>query len=254
MNLYEAIERTGFRGFSLGLIRNFAKDLLQALSFLSRPNVDVIHCDVKPENIVLQQEPTQPLTRHCDVDKVLSNASVTLVDFGSSCRSNKLITQSYFQSRFYRAPEIMLQLQPYSSAIDMWSLGCVLVEFHTGRPLFAGKNRFEQMETVVSVLGMVPSEMLQKTNACGHDQSWHTQRGHITSTNPFVSLTQIIMAGRSRHQKAHQQHQSKKRKLSAIGPPRVTTTTNHSSLDGNQHQEPPPAPESKDTERLHALH
>lgn len=45
----------------------------------------------------------------------------------------------YIQSRFYRSPEVLLGL-PYDMAIDMWSLGCILVETHTGEPLFAGNN------------------------------------------------------------------------------------------------------------------
>ena len=45
----------------------------------------------------------------------------------------------YIQSRFYRSPEVLLGRQ-YDLAIDMWSLGCILVEMHTGEPLFAGSN------------------------------------------------------------------------------------------------------------------
>lgn len=61
---------------------------------------------------------------------------------------------SYIQSRFYRSPEVMLGL-PYTAAIDMWSLGCILVEMHTGEPLFAGVDQFDQMCRIVSVLGVV---------------------------------------------------------------------------------------------------
>ena len=50
---------------------------------------------------------------------------------------------SYIQSRFYRSPEVMLGL-PYTVAIDMWSLGCILVEMHTGEPLFAGTEQVSE--------------------------------------------------------------------------------------------------------------
>jgi serine/threonine protein kinase len=40
---------------------------------------------------------------------------------------------------------------PYSVAIDMWSLGCILVEMHTGEPLFSGTDQFDQMQKIVSV-------------------------------------------------------------------------------------------------------
>lgn len=45
----------------------------------------------------------------------------------------------YIQSRFYRSPEVLLGIA-YDMAIDMWSLGCILVEMHTGEPLFSGAN------------------------------------------------------------------------------------------------------------------
>ena len=44
---------------------------------------------------------------------------------------------SYIQSRFYRSPEVMLGLR-YGTAIDMWSLACLLAELYTGYPLFPG--------------------------------------------------------------------------------------------------------------------
>lgn len=51
-NLYELLKNTKFRGVSLTLIRKFSKNLLKSLEFLSRPDVNIIHCDLKPENIV----------------------------------------------------------------------------------------------------------------------------------------------------------------------------------------------------------
>ncbi|CAM9158276.1 unnamed protein product, partial [Ectocarpus sp. 8 AP-2014] len=136
-NLYELLRSTQFQGVSLHLVRKFARHLLRALAFLSLPQVDVIHCDLKPENILLQHA---------------KRSNIKVIDFGSSCRSNNKM-YSYIQSRFYRSPEVMLGL-PYTTAIDMWSLGCILVEMHTGEPLFAGVDQFDQMCRIVSVLGV----------------------------------------------------------------------------------------------------
>lgn len=58
--------------------------------------------------------------------------------FSTSLSSCSQIYQ-YIQSRFYRSPEVLLGM-PYDLAIDMWSLGCILVEMHTGEPLFSGSN------------------------------------------------------------------------------------------------------------------
>lgn len=73
----------------------------------------------------------------------------------------------YIQSRFYRSPEVLLGI-PYDLAIDMWSLGCILVEMHTGEPLFSGANEVDQMNKIVEVLGMPPDNLLDqvKTTSC----------------------------------------------------------------------------------------
>ena len=52
-----------------------------------------------------------------------------MIDFGSSCHGDKCV-YTYIQSRFYRSPEVMLGLG-YGVQIDMWSLGCILVEMHS---------------------------------------------------------------------------------------------------------------------------
>lgn len=66
---------------------------------------------------------------------------------------------SYIQSRFYRSPEVILGL-PYDTAIDMWSLGCILVEMHTGTPLFGGQDEREQIGKIVGMLGLPPTSMV----------------------------------------------------------------------------------------------
>ena len=59
-------------------------------------------------------------------------AGLKLIDFNASCREGHTI-HTYIQSRFYRAPEVLLRA-PYDAAIDMWSVGCVLIELHSGEP------------------------------------------------------------------------------------------------------------------------
>ena len=151
-NLYDLLKYTKFAGVSLTLLRKFTKQILKALQFLARPDVDIIHCDLKPENILLRHP---------------KRSGIKVIDFGSSCRSHKRM-YSYIQSRFYRSPEVMLGL-PYSVAIDMWSLGCVLVEMHTGEPLFGGVDQYDQMKRLVDILGLPPSSMLHAAPAVSRD-------------------------------------------------------------------------------------
>jgi len=142
-NLYDLLKNTDFHGVSLNLTRKFATQLGKSLSFLNK--MEIIHCDLKPENILL-----------CNPKR----SAIKIIDFGSSCQYGQRIFQ-YIQSRFYRSPEVLLGLQ-YRMAIDMWSLGCILVEMHTGEPLFAGQNEFDQMAKIVEVLGVPPAHLLDK--------------------------------------------------------------------------------------------
>ncbi|XP_071056400.1 serine/threonine-protein kinase minibrain isoform X2 [Onthophagus taurus] len=144
-NLYDLLRNTNFRGVSLNLTRKFAQQLCTALLFLSTPELNIIHCDLKPENILL-----------CNPKR----SAIKIVDFGSSCQLGHRIYQ-YIQSRFYRSPEVLLGIQ-YDLAIDMWSLGCILVEMHTGEPLFSGANEADQMNKIVEVLGMPPKHLLDQ--------------------------------------------------------------------------------------------
>lgn len=144
-NLYDLLRNTSFRGVSLNLTRKFAQQMCTALLFLSTPELNIIHCDLKPENILL-----------CNPKR----SAIKIVDFGSSCHLGQRIYQ-YIQSRFYRSPEVLLGIQ-YDMAIDMWSLGCILVEMHMGEPLFSGSNEFDQMNKIIEVLGMPPAHIINQ--------------------------------------------------------------------------------------------
>jgi len=141
LNLYEFIRNNDFRGVSFGLIRRFAVQLLTSLKYMRTHGI--IHCDLKPENILLKQ-PNKSL--------------IKVIDLGSSCFQTERI-YTYIQSRFYRAPEIMLGI-PYTTAIDMWSFGCILAELYSGFPIFPGESEKEQLLLIMEMLGVPPRYML----------------------------------------------------------------------------------------------
>jgi len=119
------------------------------LAFLARPEIGIVHCDLKPENVLL-----------CDPKRSL----IKVIDFGSSTPADESnVMYRYVQSRFYRAPEVILGL-PFSFPIDMWSLGCILVEMHVGTPLFDGKNELDQLVKIMNYLGPPPQHMLAASN------------------------------------------------------------------------------------------
>ncbi len=125
----------------MGLIRRFAIQILHALKFLRGHNI--IHCDMKPENILLKQP---------------NKSGIKVIDLGSGCFEDERV-YTYIQSRFYRAPEIMLGI-PYTPSIDMWSFGCILAELYTGYPIFPGESELEQLSLIMEVNGMPPKYML----------------------------------------------------------------------------------------------
>lgn len=110
-------------------LRSIVTQLLTGLATLNK--LKIIHCDLKPENIMY------------------TNASlnqIKIVDFGSACTDFKSGFK-YVQSRFYRSPEIVVGL-PYDSAVDMWSLGCIVFELVSGRPLFPAHNELELLDMI----------------------------------------------------------------------------------------------------------
>lgn len=142
INLYEQIKDNNFAGLSLKVIRKYAIQMLESLRFLKEHFI--VHCDLKPENVLLREG---------------GKEEIKVIDFGSSCfESEQLYT--YIQSRFYRAPEIMLGVR-YTPAIDVWSLGCILAELFTGFPIFPGESEPEQMALILEVNGLPPRGLLE---------------------------------------------------------------------------------------------
>ncbi|KAK6747862.1 hypothetical protein RB195_000825 [Necator americanus] len=142
INLYELIKKNKFQGFSLMLVRKFAYSMLLCLDLLQRNRL--IHCDLKPENVLLKQQ---------------GRSGIKVIDFGSSCFDDQRI-YTYIQSRFYRAPEVILGSK-YGMPIDMWSLGCILAELLTGYPLLPGEDENDQLALIIELLGMPPNKVLE---------------------------------------------------------------------------------------------
>jgi len=132
-----------FKGFSLSLIKRFAIQILISLYYMREHNI--VHCDLKPENILLRK---------------INKSGIKIIDFGSGCFEDQKI-YTYIQSRFYRAPEIVLGI-PYNAAIDMWSFGCILYELYIGYPLFPGEDEKEHMAMIMEVKGVPPRSVLAR--------------------------------------------------------------------------------------------
>jgi len=166
INLFEFIKANGHRGFGEGVVRRLTEQVVSTLMHLRA--LRILHCDLKPENIMLKSQ--QSLT-------------VRVIDFGSSCEEGHT-TYTYIQSRFYRAPEVVLGL-PYSYPIDMWSLGCIVAELLTGWPIFAGTDEVDLMLRIQEVLGAVPQDLALQSpkksrffnDECTASRSFVSKRG-----------------------------------------------------------------------------
>jgi dual specificity protein kinase YAK1 len=112
----------------------------------------LIHCDLKPENILLKSYVgLYSLASILIRVGSLQSPQIKIIDFGSACHEKQTV-YTYIQSRFYRSPEVLLGV-PYTSAIDMWSLGCIAVELFLGLPLFPGTSEYNQITRIVEMLG-----------------------------------------------------------------------------------------------------
>ncbi|KAK3736225.1 hypothetical protein QZH41_019104 [Actinostola sp. cb2023] len=83
---------------------------------------------------------------------------VKVIDFGSATHVSKAVCSTYLQSRYYRAPEVIIGL-PFTESIDMWSLGCVIAELFLGWPLYPGSSEYDQIRYISQTQGL-PHEYL----------------------------------------------------------------------------------------------
>ncbi|XP_014679147.1 PREDICTED: dual specificity tyrosine-phosphorylation-regulated kinase 2-like [Priapulus caudatus] len=181
INLYELIKKNKFQGFSLQLVRKFAHSLLQCLDALYKNKI--IHCDLKPENVLLKQQ---------------GRSGIKVIDFGSSCYEHQRV-YTYIQSRFYRAPEVILGAR-YGMPIDMWSLGCILAELLTGYPLLPGEDEADQLACTIELLGMPPQKLLEQSKRAKNFISSKGYPRYCTVTN-LPDGTVVLNGGRSRRGK-----------------------------------------------------
>ncbi|XP_011167186.1 homeodomain-interacting protein kinase 2 isoform X4 [Solenopsis invicta] len=143
-NLYDFLKQNKFSPLPLKYIRPILQQVLTAL--LKLKQLGLIHADLKPENIMLVDPMRQPYR-------------VKVIDFGSASHVSKAVCNTYLQSRYYRAPEIILGL-PYCEAIDMWSLGCVVAELFLGWPLYPGSSEYDQIRYISQTQGLPTENML----------------------------------------------------------------------------------------------
>jgi serine/threonine protein kinase len=110
----------------------------------------ICHRDIKPQNLLVHPHTQQ----------------LKLCDFGSAKALVKGEPNvSYICSRYYRAPELIFGSTDYSTAIDIWSEGCVGAELLLGQPLFPGDSGVDQLVEIIKVLGTPTKEEIRSMNS-----------------------------------------------------------------------------------------
>ena len=112
----------------------FLYQLLRGLKYVHSANV--LHRDLKPSNLLLN-----------------ANCDLKIADFGLARTTSETdFMTEYVVTRWYRAPELLLNCSEYTAAIDIWSVGCILGEIITRQPLFPGKDYVHQLRLITEVL------------------------------------------------------------------------------------------------------
>jgi p38 MAP kinase len=104
----------------------------------------IIHRDLKPSNIAVNED--------CELK---------ILDFGLARPTENEMT-GYVATRWYRAPEIMLNWMHYHQTVDMWSVGCIMAEMLTGKALFPGTDHIDQLTRILVLCGTPTEDTLNK--------------------------------------------------------------------------------------------
>ncbi|XP_020642823.3 homeodomain-interacting protein kinase 4 [Pogona vitticeps] len=171
-NLFDFQKENKFSPLPVRHIRTVTTQVLRALAKLKE--LSIIHADLKPENIML-------------VDQMRYPFWVKVIDFGSASIFNEVryVKDPYIQSRFYRAPEILLGL-PFCEKVDIWSLGCVMAELHLGWPLYPGNSEYDQIRYICETQGMPRPTLL---NAARKSHLFFKANQHPDSANSWELKT-----------------------------------------------------------------
>lgn len=114
-------------------LQYFLYQILRGLKYIHSANV--LHRDLKPSNLLLN-----------------ANCDLKVGDFGLARTTSETdFMTEYVVTRWYRAPELLLNCSEYTAAIDIWSVGCILGEMMTRQPLFPGRDYVHQLKLITEV-------------------------------------------------------------------------------------------------------
>ncbi|CAA7397528.1 unnamed protein product [Spirodela intermedia] len=117
----------------------FLYQILRGLKYIH--SAKVLHRDLKPSNLLLN-----------------ANCDLKICDFGLARTTSETdFMTEYVVTRWYRAPELLLNSSEYTAAIDVWSVGCIFMELMERKPLFPGRDHVHQLRLLMELIG-TPNE------------------------------------------------------------------------------------------------
>jgi len=127
----------------------FLYQILRGMKYVH--SAQVIHRDLKPRNLLVNA--------NCDLK--ICDFGLARVSFSDEEFQTCPMTE-YVCTRWYRAPEVLCSWINYSTAIDIWSIGCIFAEMMGRKPLFPGHNTQHQLQLIITYLGTPRGEELRK--------------------------------------------------------------------------------------------
>uniref|UniRef100_A0A8C6WWA4 mitogen-activated protein kinase n=1 Tax=Neogobius melanostomus TaxID=47308 RepID=A0A8C6WWA4_9GOBI len=116
--------------------------MLKGLKYIH--SAGIIHRDLKPGNLAINQD--------CELK---------IIDFGLARQTDSEMT-GYVVTRWYRAPEVILNWMHYTQTVDIWSVGCIMAEMLQGKPLFKGSDHLDQLTEIMKITGTPSQEFVSK--------------------------------------------------------------------------------------------
>ncbi|XP_030005677.1 mitogen-activated protein kinase 12-like isoform X1 [Sphaeramia orbicularis] len=146
--------------------------MLKGLKYIH--SAGIIHRDLKPGNLAinpdcelkvlqlyLQPSRVKLFTRiilfHC----LLFSFLIQILDFGLARQADAEMT-GYVVTRWYRAPEVILNWMHYTQTVDIWSAGCIMAEMLLGKPLFKGNDHLDQLREIMKITGTPSADFVVK--------------------------------------------------------------------------------------------
>ncbi|XP_069395899.1 dual specificity protein kinase CLK4-like isoform X2 [Paralichthys olivaceus] len=180
LSTFEFLRQNHFLPFNVEQIRHMAFQIFRAVCFLHRNKLT--HTDLKPENILFVSSDYELKD---EKEWKLRSLDVKVVDFGTATFDHEH-HESLVSTRHYRAPEVILDLG-WNQACDVWSLGCVLMEFYLGRTLFQTHDSKEHLAMMEKVLGPIPPELLKQTKKQHYVRSERLNWDERSSSDDYIT-------------------------------------------------------------------